>query len=139
MSGLDRRILAERTASVERHLARVAQRLPSDPGQLRPSTDASDAVLLHLWQATQIVIDLALALCVRLDLGTPQGYGDAFRRLQGAGVVSAELADRMVRACGFRDVVAHAYEGLDLLRVHRAATEGPEDLRAFLAAARDRL
>lgn len=43
-----------------------------------------------------------------------------------------ELAARLERAAGFRNVVAHAYERLDMARVHRAAREGPEDLRAFL-------
>jgi endonuclease III len=46
-------LLAERVAAVERHLARVAQKLPATPGELAPNTDTSDAVILHLWQATQ--------------------------------------------------------------------------------------
>jgi hypothetical protein len=41
---------------------------------LRPSTDASDAVILHLWQAVQMVIDLAVSACLKFDLGAPQGY-----------------------------------------------------------------
>ena len=49
-------VLAERAAAVERHLARVAARLPAQPAELLPASDASDAVILHLWQATQIVI-----------------------------------------------------------------------------------
>ena len=35
------------------------------------------------------------------------------------------------------EVLVHAYEDLDMARVHEAATNGPADLRAFLAAARD--
>jgi hypothetical protein len=35
------------------------------------SHDASGAVILHLWQATQIVIDLAGASAVAEGLGTP--------------------------------------------------------------------
>ncbi len=34
---------------------------------------------------------------------------------------------------------SHPYEGLDMERVHRAATEGSADLRAFLARLRDLL
>lgn len=138
MSGGDREVLAERVAAVERHLDRVAERLPRDPAALKPMTDASDAVVLHLWQAVQIVIDLALAECLRRNLGTPTGYGDAFRRLADAEVLESELADRLARPAGFRNVVAHAYESLDLAIVHRAASEGPADLRAFLRAVRDR-
>jgi hypothetical protein len=43
-------------------------------------------------------------------------------------------AERLGRATGFRNVVAHAYEQLDMIRVHRAASEGPRDLLAFLGA-----
>jgi uncharacterized protein YutE (UPF0331/DUF86 family) len=139
MSALDREILAERAMAVERHLARVAERLPADPGDLRPASDAGDAVVLHLWQATQIVIDLALAACLRFDLGSPASYADAFRRLANAGMLADDLTGRLVRAAGFRHVVAHAYDTLDMGRVHRAAREGPADLRACLAALRARL
>lgn len=137
MSVFDRAVLAERAMTVERHLRRVAERLPVDPSELQPLTDASDAVILHLWQATQIVIDLAMAACLSLKLGTPASYADAFRRLRQAHLIEARLADRLVRAAGFRNVVAHAYDTLDMSRVHTAAREGPADLRAFLAVLRD--
>jgi uncharacterized protein YutE (UPF0331/DUF86 family) len=97
-----------------------------------PWTDASDAVILHLWQAIQIVIDLAVSACLHLKLGTPSTYANAFRRLADAGHLDPALATRLERAAGFRNVVAHAYERLDMARIHRAAREGPDDLRAFL-------
>lgn len=134
MSAIDRRVLAERTVVLERHLARVRDRLPAHESELQASTDASDAVILHLWQATQIVIDLAVSACVSLGAGTPQNYAHAFRRLQAQRVIDDPLADRLVRAAGFRNVVARAYENLDLARVHRAASSGPADLRAFVEA-----
>lgn len=134
MSPLDRAVLAERTLALERHLARVADRLPGSAAGLSASSDASDAVILHLWQATQVVIDLAVAACVTLGCGTPQSYADAFRRLQGSGVIDVHLADRLVKAAGFRNVVAHAYERLDMTRVFEAARAVPPDLRAFVGA-----
>ena len=124
--------------AVERHLERVASRLPASPADLRPATDASDAVLLHLWQATQIVIDLAMSACLRFSLGTPASYADAFRRLENGGIIDAALADRLVRAAGFRNLVAHAYESVDMARVHESATTGPADLRRFLACLGER-
>jgi len=133
MSPFDRAVLAERAAAIERHLARVAARLPASPSDLVASTDASDAVVLHLWQATQIVIDLAVSVCVARGLGTPGSYADAFRRLQRSGILDPGLADRLVKAAGFRNVVAHAYEQLDMSRVHSAASSGPADLRAFVS------
>jgi uncharacterized protein YutE (UPF0331/DUF86 family) len=137
VSALDRAVLAERAMAVQRHLKRVAERLPETAAELQPTTDASDAVILHLWQATQIVIDLAMGTCLALKLGTPSSYADSFRRLHGAGVIAADLSDQLVRAAGFRNVVAHAYDTLDMRRVHDAATNGPADLLTFLARVRD--
>jgi len=95
-------------------------------------------VVLHLWQAIQVVIDLATSACLHFNLGAPATYADGFRRLADAGILDADLALRLGRAAGFRNVVAHACDQLDMVRV-RAAREGPADLRAFLATLRDRL
>jgi hypothetical protein len=45
---LDLDVLADRASAVERHLARVAQKLPVTPADLLPNSDGSDAVILHL-------------------------------------------------------------------------------------------
>ena len=94
-------------------------------------------MILHLWQATQIVLDIALGACVQLQLGAPAGYADAFVRLSTAGALDLALARRLAAAAGFRNLLARAYESIDLARVHNAATQGPADLRAFLVAIRD--
>jgi uncharacterized protein YutE (UPF0331/DUF86 family) len=86
-----------------------------------------------------VVIDLGLSACLHFNLGTPESYGDAFRRLADAGLFDRALAQRLTQAAGFRNLVAHAYEGLDMRCVHHAAAEGPADLRVFLARLRDLL
>ena len=134
---VDRELLAERAAAVGRHLDRVARHLPEDPAELRPDTAATDTVILHLWQAVQVVIDLAVSTCVRLGVGSPPTYADAFRRLADAQIIQRDLADQLARAAGFRNLVVHAYGRLDLQRVHATAVAGPADLRAFLVALRD--
>lgn len=137
MTALDPSILGERVVAVERHLPRVAEKLPERAADFVAATDASDAVVLHLWLAVQVVIDLAMAICVRIGLGVPDSYRDAFDRLARAGHLEPDLAQRLARAAGFRNAVAHAYESLDMARVYSAAKEGPRDLQTFLRIARD--
>lgn len=137
MGGIDREVLAERAAAVDRHLRRVTQHLPEEPASLQPDTEATDVVTLHLWQAVQIVIDLAVSACVRLGLAAPDSYAEAFRTLGRHGVIDGELAERLARAAGFRNVVVRHYADLDLYRLDEAARTGPPDLRAFLASLRD--
>lgn len=130
-------VLAERAAAVRRHLDRVRSRLPEQPDGLEPMSDVTDAVVLHLWQAIQIVIDTAVSACVSAGLGSPTSYGEAFRSLGRHGMLDPELAQRLARAAAFRDLIVHASAELDLRRVHEAATRGPDDLLAFLVALRD--
>ena len=134
MSAFDRDLLAAKSAAVERHLSRLVSRLPPRASDLQPSSDASDTVVLHLWQAVQLVLDLAFAACLHLRLPTPATYADAFRLLAGEGVIDEALAERLARAAGFRKLVAHACEALDMAAVHAAALRGPADLRAFLGS-----
>lgn len=136
MSALDREILAERFAAVERHLSRVKQCLPQVEIEFVPLTDSSDSVILHLWQAIQIVIDTASSSCVYLKLGTPSSYADSFLKLGTSGYLNHELAIRLSHAAGFRNRIVHAYEELDMKKVYQIAITGPEDLRNFFSYAR---
>lgn len=138
MTSTAQELLAEKAAAIERHLARVEARLPDAPAVLAPGTDASDAVVLHLWQAVQIAIDLAVSTAVRLGEPAPATYAEAFRALGRRGILPEDLVANLARAAGFRNRLVHAYEGLDLTRVTAAARTGPADLRAFLACLRDR-
>lgn len=137
MGRLERELLTERTAAVERHLKRVTERLPGDSRELRPMTDAADTVILHLWQAVLIVIDLATAACAHFRLGTPQDYTEAFQRLRRSGYLGSDLATRLARAARLPDLVERDEIEMDWL--YRAAQDGPGDLRAFLAALAGRL
>lgn len=134
MSDLDRQVLAERVAAVMRHLDRVQKKLPSSKELFTPSSDATDAVILHLWQATQICIDIAVGVCVHHRLGVPSTYAEAFQKLGNGGFLDKELALRLSKAAGFRNRIVHAYENLDLAQIYTIAQTGPEDLKAFLAA-----
>ena len=102
-------------------------------------TDASDSVILHLWQAIQTVLELAVSACIHFHLETPQGNGEAFQRLAEAGLLDPELAISLVRSVRFHSIVDLAYDNLDIAGTYRAASEGPADLRAFLAALQEHI
>jgi len=136
---LDREILAERVSALERHLKRVSDKLPRKASDFIHGTDASDAVILHLWQAVQLTIDTALSACVALHLGSPSSYATAFFKLSEANFLDKELAVRLAHAVGFRNRIVHAYEDLDMQKIYQIAHAGPHDLRAFFVAVRNLL
>lgn len=126
--------LAAKLRAIDQHLARVDAMRQATRSDLAPMTDACDAVVLHLWHAVPLAIDVAVAECVARGLGSPADHGTAFRALSDAAVLEGPFTERLVRAVGFRNVVAHGDEGLDLDQVWLAACEGPDDLRAFAQA-----
>jgi len=130
----DAQSFSERAGAIERHLTRLESRRPPPDGKLLPMTDATDTVVLHLWQAIQGCIDLAVSACVGLDLGAPETYGSAFVKLAEAQVLDAALAERLRRAAGFRNFLVHNYEKLDLGIVLDAAHKAPTDIRAAIAS-----
>lgn len=99
---MERAVFAERVAVVNRHLRRVEDRLPPDENDLKPMSDATDAVILQLWQSVQLVIDIATALCVKRGLGVPPTYGDAFLLLARDGVIPEPVAESLAR-CWFSE------------------------------------
>lgn len=59
---------------------------------------------------------------------------DVFRVLGAHGVLPADLAERMVSAAGFRNVLVHQYGVLDIERVRRAVVRDVADLDDFAKA-----
>lgn len=130
MSALDPEVLKERTIAVEKHLHRVSQKLPYYADDFAPGTDEADVVILHLWHAIQIVVDTALASCLRLHLGTPHSYADAFHRLHEAGHIDHDLAKRLSHAATIKHQIAHAHHNKEA--IFKIATSVPVDLITFL-------
>jgi hypothetical protein len=82
MTGIDGELLAERTASVLRHLDRVAAHLPAESAG-RSGGDRPGGVDMRTSRSR-----------------SPPTYGDALRRLAVAGLLDEGLAARLAAAAG---------------------------------------
>jgi uncharacterized protein YutE (UPF0331/DUF86 family) len=60
--------------------------------------------------------------------------GQSFGPLADAGIISPELAQRMKRAVGFRNIAVHDYQAIDWHIVHAIATRRIDDFREFAEA-----
>jgi len=110
----------------------------------RPESEVLDdfAVLGGVKHYLQVAIETAL------DLGShvissegyepPSSYADIFRVLGDEGVVSEDLALRLMAMAKFRNVLVHQYAEVDDERVLRILKERTGDLDEFVDALRDR-
>lgn len=93
-----------------------------------------DALTLNVERACQAAIDLAMHVVAKEHLGMPQSQADAFRLLADAEHLTPDLSERMIGMCGFRNVLVHQYQDLEVEILHLVAKERWQDLVEFCKA-----
>lgn len=58
---------------------------------------------------------------------------ESFSILAEEDIISNELAGKMIRMTGFRNVIAHDYEKIDYGIVYDVLQNGPADIEGFLS------
>ena len=127
---IDRDLVLAKVESLDRCLARIAAVRSETKATLR-AIDVQDITVLNLQRAVQAMIDLAAHVVASEALGTPDSLGASFTLLERAGILDGELAERMRRMTGFRNVAVHEYRKLDPAVLEAIVRERLGDLRAF--------
>jgi uncharacterized protein YutE (UPF0331/DUF86 family) len=125
---VDRDLVLAKVETLERSLARI------DSACTRAGLDAldrQDIIVLNLQRGVQAMLDLAAHVVAREGLGVPDELAASFELLKRAGFLDADLAERMRRMTGFRNVAVHEYRKLDPAVVESIVRERLGDLRAF--------
>ena len=73
-----------------------------------------DAIAMNLQRMAELAIDIANHLVKKKKLGLPQDSADAFTLLRRGGLISEETLKHMKGMVGFRNVLVHEYQKLDL-------------------------
>lgn len=89
--------------------------------------------------AIQAALDAASHIVSDERLGEPSTNRELFDRLAAGGWISREAAARLGDMAGFRNILVHGYQDVDLDIVVDAARNRVADLVAFVAAIRRRL
>lgn len=122
-------VMLNKAAVIERSLRRVLKIYRADPGLA--DLIHVDALTLNVERACQAAIDLAMHVVASKHLGMPQSQADAFRLLADAGEIDRKLSDQMIGMCGFRNVLIHQYQDLEIELLHEVASRHWKDLEAL--------
>jgi len=95
------------------------------------SRDLQSIVERRLQTAIESAINIGNHIIARLGLRAPQDYADVFRILKEAGVISADVASRMMDMARFRNLLVHVYWELDHKRVHETLERRIRTLEDF--------
>jgi uncharacterized protein YutE (UPF0331/DUF86 family) len=124
-------VILNKAASIERCLQRIQDEYAGNERNLVANQTKQDAIVLNLQRACETAIDLAMYLVSQRKLGVPQDSRDAFSLLHTAGILPKDLAARMQRMVGFRNVAIHEYTRLNLEIVQAIITKQLGDFRTF--------
>lgn len=125
-------VMFAKAAVMERSLRRVLEIYHADPSL--SDLMHLDALTLNVERACQAAIDLAMHMVALKHLGMPQSQADAFRLLADADEIERTLSDRMIGMCGFRNILVHQYQELEVDILHQVAQQRWQDLVALCRA-----
>lgn len=131
---MDRLIIERKLDSLWRCLERVRSRTPANVSDLLNDLDLQDVLVLNLSRAVQICVDLAVHILSERKQPPPETMGKAFELLAQEGLLETELAQRLKKSVGFRNLAVHNYEAIDWAIVHAIATRHLVDFEAFAKA-----
>ena len=124
-------VLLNKCEIVERCLKRIQEDYEGHESELSDNFMRQDAILLNIQRMCQASIDLVMHVVRVRALGLPRESRGAFELLKSAQLMDAELADKIMKMVGFRNLAAHNYQSIDLEIVHAIINQHLNDFRAL--------
>ena len=97
-------------------------------------SDLQDIICFNLERAVQICVDLASHIIAESDIQAPSSMGESFEQLRKLDLISDELATRMKKAVGFRNIAVHAYQEISWRMVYSIITTRLADFAEYAKA-----
>jgi uncharacterized protein YutE (UPF0331/DUF86 family) len=110
---ISRDVILEKINSIQKCLATILRATGGNPERLEDII-IQDAVVLNLQRATQLCIDIAGYLITYLRWGFPTTLKGSFVVLYHQRVIKHDLAEKMCKMAGFRNIAVHDYKELDI-------------------------
>ncbi len=108
----DKDIAIAKIETVRRCLFRIHSVTGDNPATL-DDFDIQDIVVLNLQRAVQSCVDISALIIASQSLGVPITQKEHFTILEQAEIVDHELAGRMRRLVGFRNIAIHDYQKIN--------------------------
>ncbi len=125
-------VLIAKKASLERCVAQIRRydALPTDV-PFEQDYLRQDAICLNIQRGCELAIDIANHLIRAKKLGVPQSSRESFSILAREGLIPADTAEKMMNMVGFRNVLVHRYQDLEIEILRAVIDTGLDDLLGF--------
>lgn len=110
---MDRDIVYNKVAIVERCLERIREEYDNNPKSLENYTK-QDSIVLNIQRALEAVIDISMHIVATQKLGIPQNSRDAIEALEEVGIIDGHMLKKLKGMIGFRNIAVHSYQKLNM-------------------------
>ncbi len=124
-------VIHEKLESLRRCIDRIESKVPRSSDQLIEDYDLQDIICVNLERAVQLSVDIASHAIAESDRDAPATMAESFTTLATLNIISGDLADRMRKAVGFRNIAVHAYEKVNWKIVYSIIANDLGDFNDF--------
>lgn len=125
-------VIENRISLVRKYLKALERFKKFSRRQIEQEEMIGAALERYLYLATQAAIDLAESIIAFKKFRKPATLGESFDILREEKVISAELAEKMIKMTGFRNIIAHDYIDIDYDKVYDVLQNKLGDIEEFL-------
>ncbi len=125
-------VIENKISSVKKYLKALDRYKNYSRQDIEKNIDVRGAVERYLYLAVQAAIDLAEAVVASKGFRKPTTQRECFDILQEENVISLEMAERLVKMVGFRNVLAHDYEKINYDIVFDVLQNRLKDIEEFV-------
>ena len=133
----DRDLVSKKLAQIETCVQEL--RTLARPEEIENDVREERFVEHTLQIAVQAVIDVATHIVSDERLGEPRKNSELFDLLKRYGWIPTDLADSLQKMAGFRNILVHGYDAVDLGIVQDILANHLDDLLGFVRAIRAKL
>ena len=127
---MDTDVIKAKLVSLQRCMQRIRTKTPGSAQELAADFDLQDILVLNLQRAVQISTDIATTILAE-SASVPPTMAEAFLLLHRQGVLSENVARKMAKSVGLRNIAVHEYTSLDWNVVYAVAHTHIDDFAEF--------
>ena len=127
---MDTDVIKAKLVSLQRCMQRIRTKTPDSAQELAADFDLQDILVLNLQRAVQISTDIATTILAE-SASVPPTMAEAFLLLHRQGVLAENVARKMAKSVGLRNIAVHEYTSLDWDVVYAVAHTHIDDFADF--------
>ncbi len=129
---VDKTLIKEKLQKIDEFIKRI-EVMDFNEDQFLSNVDYQDLLIFRLQQAVEISIEVATHIIASLNLDKPETARSSFEVLAKNKVITEELANKLMLAASFRNIVVHKYQDIDFKQVFHDYKEDLNSLKQFIS------